>query len=234
MPIINQGDGEVVYHLNNQAPKPDHAHPVSRASNRHKKLLRFFKIPFTANISAGAAGWEIAAIMSDEANRELWQRYLFVTKDFDSDTDSLKPFDEVALKTPQIPEDWKSSDAFRKFRDELVDSILHDESPFDRPQPDVLFSKRSFMFTGKFLFGTRTACQDAVISRGGLAPEQKSVSHHIDYLVIGAEGSKTWRRGAYGNKIEDAILSRREFGLPAIISEKHWTAALNQQPCAIP
>jgi hypothetical protein len=227
MSIIRRDDGKIDYVLDGHRTEP--FRPVFRASNRQKKLLRFFEVHFSANISAGAAGWEIATIMSNDECRERWHRYLFLTKDFDSDTDSLKPFDVAALQAVQIPEGWSSSDAFREFRDELVDGILHDESPFDRPQPDVLFAKRKFMFTGKFTFGTRKACQDAVSSRGGSASDQKSVSHLIDYLVIGTEGSKAWRRGTYGNKIEDAILSRREYGSPAIISEAHWAAALNQK-----
>ena len=226
MPIIKRSDGKVDYEL--EARRTEPSHQIPRASNRQKKLLRFFEVPFSASISAGAAGWEIAAIMSDEECRNRWRRYLFLTNDFDSDTDSLKPFDKAALQAVQIPVGWSSSEAFRHFRDELVDDILHDESPFDRPQPSVSFPKRTFIFTGKFAFGTRKACQDAVISRGGLAPDQKSVSHQIDYLVIGTEGSKAWRRGTYGNKIEDAILSRRDYGSPAIISEVHWVTALNE------
>jgi hypothetical protein len=228
MPIISNTAGKVNYQLAGHPSEP--SHHVSSATNRQKKLLRFFNISFSEKITVGAAGWEIAGKMSEEANRELWHRYLFLTKDFDSDTDSLKPFDEAELKTVEIPEDWNSSEEFRHFRDELVEKILHDESPFDRPQPVVLFAKRSFIFTGKFSFGTRKACQEAVISRGGSASDSKSVSHQIDYLVIGAEGSTAWRRGTYGNKIEDAILARRDFGSPAIISEEHWAAALNQNP----
>lgn len=226
MSIIKRSDGVVEYELKNQ--RADVPREIQRASNRQKKLLRFFDIPFSANITTGAAGWEIATIMMNDECRDRWRRYLFLTEDFDSDTDSLKPFDKTALQAVQIPEGWSSSEAFRKFRDELVDNILHDESPFDLPQPPVLFPKRTFIFTGKFAFGTRKACQDAVVSRDGSAPDQKSVSHSIDYLVIGTEGSKAWRRGTYGNKIEDAILSRREYGTPAIISEAHWVAALNE------
>jgi hypothetical protein len=226
MPIIRRNDGKVEYVLEGQPSEPTRA--VNRASNRQKKLLRFFEVPFSPNISAGAAGWEIATIMCSEECRERWRHYLFLTRDLDSDTDSLKPFDMAALQAVQIPEGWSSSDAFRQFRDELVENILHDESPFDRPQPEVLFTKRTFIFTGKFGFGTRKACQDAVISRGGSAPDQKSVSHLIDYLVIGAEGSNAWRRGTYGNKIEHAILFRRDYGSPAIVSEEHWVAALQE------
>jgi NAD-dependent DNA ligase len=84
------------------------------------------------------------------------------------------------------------------------------------------------MFTGKFSFGTRKECQAAVIDRGGYAPSRKSVSSETDYLVIGAEGSKDWKRGSYGNKIEAGILSRREHGIPAIISEEHWVSQIGE------
>ena len=224
MPTIKHSDGKLEYELGSQSAES--ARPVLHASNRQKKLLRFFGRSFSANISAGAAGWEIADIMSDEDRRERWRRYVFLTKDFDSNTDSLKPFDPAMLGAVQVPEGWSTSEAVRRFQDELVDDILHDESPFDRPQPAVSFAKRVFVFTGKFGFGTRKACQDAVIARGGSAPDVKSVSHLVDYLVIGVEGSKAWRRGTYGNKIEDAVLSRRKYGSPAIISEEHWVSAL--------
>jgi NAD-dependent DNA ligase len=139
----------------------------------------------------------------------------------------LKQFDEAALQSVSIPEGWSSSDNFRSFQDELVDKILHDESPFDTPQPEILFAKRAFIFTGAFDFGSRKDCQNAVVSKGGFAPDHKSVSQSIHYLVIGTKGSKAWRRGSYGNKIEDAILARREYGSPAIVSEKHWVTAMD-------
>jgi len=226
MPITRNTDGRVEYVLYSRSPEPSLS--LKRASNRQKKLLRFFGVPFSPDISAGAAGWEVAAIMSSEGCRERWRRYLFLTRDFDSDTDSLRTFNAAALESVQIPDDWSCSDALRQFRDELVEDVLHDESPFDRPQPDVVFNQRTFIFTGKFKFGTRKECQDAVIARGGSAPNQKSVSHLVDYLVVGTEGSAAWRRGAYGNKIQDAVLSRRAYSSPAIVSEEHWVLALKR------
>ena len=195
-----------------------------RATNRQKKLLRFFRTPFSPNISVGAAGWEIGGLMQNEEYREQWRRYLYLTKDFDSDTDELKPFDESEMANTQVPEDWSLSEAMHQ----VVVSELADASPFDQPQPPVEFTGRSFIFTGKFSYGTRKACQSAVTDRGGYAPSQKYVSQEIDYLVIGAEGSKVWKRGSYGNKIEAAILARREHGSPAIISEEHWASHLKK------
>ncbi len=197
-----------------------------KASNRQKKLLRFFNVPFSPRISAGAAGWEISSLMDIEANRERWRRYLYLTKDFDVDSNQLIPFDENILNELIVPEDWSSSEELKKFRSELVATELSNCSPFDNPQPIVEFEKRSFIFTGKFAFGSRKACQDAVTERGGFAPSQKSISPAIDYLIVGTEGSKVWKRGSYGNKIEAAILLRREFGAPAIISEEHWVSYL--------
>ncbi len=224
MPTVKHINGNIDYILETSGTQP--ASPINRASNRQKKLLRFFKIPFSENISAGAAGWEIANVMSSEECRQRWRRYLYLTNDFASDTDSIQPFEIAALQAVQIPEGWSSSDALRQFQAELVDQVLADESPFDQPQPIVSFAKRTFMFTGKFGFGTRKQCQDAVLSLGGSAPDHKSVSHSIDFLVIGVEGSSAWRRGTYGNKIESAIIARREYGSPAIISEEHWKTAL--------
>lgn len=200
-----------------------------KATNRQKKLLRFFKIHFSPNISMGAAGWEIGSLMENELFRERWHKYLYITKDFGSDTDQLKPFDEEKLANIQIPEDWSASDSKQEFLDELVAHELIDNSPFDLPQPQVVISNKSFMFTGKFSYGTRKACQLAVTKHGGYAPSKKSVSQEIDYLIIGTEGSKTWKRGAYGNKIEGAIIARREYGTPAIISEKHWLSFIEQE-----
>lgn len=192
------------------------------ATNRQKKLLRFLGVSFSPSISAGAAGWEIGTLMELEENRELWRRYLYVTEDFGSESEELYPYDMATLIATAVPAEWSASQAIGEFRSELVTAELVDGSPFDRPQPNVEFNRRVFMFTGRFEFGSRSACQCAVIERGGAAPSQKTVSKDVDYLVIGYEGSKFWKRGSYGNKIEAAILARREHGSPAIISEEHW------------
>ena len=198
------------------------------ATNRQKKLLSFFGIRFSSNISTGAAGWEIAAIMEDDANREKWRSYLYLTKDFDSDSPVPVEYDTAALNAVEIPEGWSSSDEIKKLHEEIVGQELSDGSPFDDPAPAITFAGKSFMFTGKLDFGTRKSCQTAMTERGGSAPSQKSISREIDYLVIGAGGSTHWKRGSYGNKIEAAIISRREHGTPAIISETDWIAQLEE------
>ena len=196
------------------------------ATNRQKKLLRFFGIKFSHNISSGAAGWEIGSIFSDPENELAWNKYLFLTKDFSGDSDQLSTFDRTQLDALELPQDWTASAADSQYRSDIVASEISDGSPFDSPEPEIEFRGKSFMFTGKFTFGGRSACQRAVESRGGFAPDTKTVVPEIDYLVIGTDGSKAWKMGAYGNKIEKAILLRRERGTPAIASENHWVQAL--------
>ena len=198
------------------------------ATNRQKKLLRFFGIKFAHNISSGAAGWEIGSIFNDPENELAWNKYLFLTKDFSGDSDQLTAFERTELDSLELPQDWTASASASQYRSDIVASEISDGSPFDSPEPEIEFRDKSFMFTGKFTFGDRSACQGAVESRGGAAPDTKTVVPEIDYLVIGTDGSKAWKMGAYGNKIEKALLLRRERGTPAIISENHWVQALGR------
>jgi hypothetical protein len=219
MPIIDRKDGVVSYRLEGQSPS------VRFASNRQKKVLRLFDIPFGPSISVGAAGWEIAAIFSEEGSRLRWRKYLFLTSDYGSESDQLIPHDRQELLNVVIPADWSSSAAAQQFKDELIANILFDGSPFDSPMPPFAIEGSVFVFTGKFGFGTRDACLKAVITRGGRTAD-RGVSREVDFLVIGTKGSPDWKRGTYGNKIESALLLRRQHGSPAIISEEHWLSIL--------
>ncbi len=198
------------------------------ASNRQRKILRFFGIPVAANLSVGAAGLEISNLMADEANREKWNKYLFLTQDFGFDSDELKPFSPADLVSVNVPEGWSGEQAVEDFQRELASRIIREETPYDSPRPKVVIKGKSFLFTGKFGFGSRKECQKAVTLLGGISPDQKQANQFIDYLVVGSEGSKAWSKGDYGNKIEAAILARKQHGKPAIISEEHWIAALKE------
>jgi NAD-dependent DNA ligase len=89
----------------------------------------------------------------------------------------------------------------------------------------IIFEGRRFCFTGKFAYGTRKQCEQAVIARGGFA--EASVTLALDYLVLGAGVSKDWKHESYGRKIERA-LELRDGGVarPVIVAEKDWVALL--------
>lgn len=82
---------------------------------------------------------------------------------------------------------------------------------------------KSFCFTGQFLFGTRSACEGAVTSRGGRI---SGVGKKLDILVIGELSSRDWKYSSFGGKIESAVKLRSD-GFPLlIVAEKQWIHAL--------
>lgn len=90
--------------------------------------------------------------------------------------------------------------------------------------PVIVFQGKHFCFTGKFAFGIRRRCEEAVIKLGGHA--DGDVTRALDYLVLGIEVSEDWKHQTYGRKIERALKLREE-GFPlVIVREFDWKAAL--------
>jgi NAD-dependent DNA ligase len=200
------------------------------ASNRQKKVLSFFKVPFPANISKGAAARHITDIFGETTNRERWNKYVFLTDDVGGDDSKLKEFDPQRLDGEVLPIDWhaklerKLKNAFEK----QAKSILADGALFEVPEPRVIFADKWFCFTGKFQFGSRKACQTAVEQLGGIS--DADVSARTNYLVVGKLGSDRFAKEGYGRKMEWAAILRSECGLPLIISEDHWIGSLSASP----
>lgn len=96
--------------------------------------------------------------------------------------------------------------------------------PLSRPVPDVLIPSNAFCFTGKFLYGTRSKCEEAVLLHGGRVLE--NITEDLDYLVIGLVGSRDWVHSTFGRKIEKAV-GYRDKGIPiTIVAEEHFIHAL--------
>lgn len=107
----------------------------------------------------------------------------------------------------------------------LTAASLSSNLPLNIPLPSVTVESMRFCFTGKFLYGSRDACHQAVIERGGVADE--TITKQLNFLVIGIIGSRDWLHSAYGTKIRKAV-DYRESGLPlAIISEEHFVRTLS-------
>lgn len=92
--------------------------------------------------------------------------------------------------------------------------------PFNRPEPDLAWNGRLFVFSGIMAYGPRKDCQALVEERGGIIAG--GVSKKIHYLVVGSIGNEQWRHSSYGTKIMKAV-ELREAGSPiAIIGEHQW------------
>jgi len=96
--------------------------------------------------------------------------------------------------------------------------------PLDEPPPSLQFNGGTFLFTGKFVFGTRTVCEAAVVERGGRCLSR--VNEQLNVLVIGCVGSRDWAHTSFGRKIEKAVGLKRK-GIPVtIVGEHHWVSQL--------
>ena len=86
---------------------------------------------------------------------------------------------------------------------------------------------RSFCFTGDFVFGPRSACEKAVLLRGGTI---SNVTKKLHYLVVGGLGSPEWKHGVFGTKIEKAIEHKQNGAGLKILHEDFWASALGAGP----
>lgn len=93
----------------------------------------------------------------------------------------------------------------------------------DKATP-IKFNDNAFCFTGNFMYGTRAACERAIMQRGGTAFD--GVRKNLEYLVIGTMVSEDWANTSHGRKIEKAVEYQNK-GCPIlIISEEHWVKHL--------
>ncbi len=96
--------------------------------------------------------------------------------------------------------------------------------PLDEPPPQLCFQSQVFVFTGRFLFGTRARCEQAVCQRGGVC--EGIITQRTNALVIGNLGSRDWIHTSFGRKIQKAVeYKRKGIGL-SIVGEEHWTRQL--------
>jgi NAD-dependent DNA ligase len=90
--------------------------------------------------------------------------------------------------------------------------------------PSIFFRNMSFCFTGRFIYGSRPACERAILGLGGTAIDH--ISGKLDYLVIGTMIEPQWINTSYGRKIEKAVNLQADGSDIVIVSERQWTAAL--------
>lgn len=83
---------------------------------------------------------------------------------------------------------------------------------------------RTFCFTGNFISGTREACHEIVVSRGGRAA--KSITKKLHYLVLGHFPSRDWITSSYGRKIQQAIQIKEAGHGLMLLTEHAWAKAL--------
>lgn len=100
----------------------------------------------------------------------------------------------------------------------------HIENVFD-DDPLIVFKENEFVFTGRFMYGTRNACETAVLHRGGTV--KNYITQDTNYLVIGTRTSPDWIAENFGRKIQKAaeMASSGDYEI-AIVREVDWVMHL--------
>ena len=98
--------------------------------------------------------------------------------------------------------------------------------PLNRPEPEIAWEGRVFVFTGVMAFGPRAECERLVRERGGIIGA--GVSRKVDYLVVGSIANEQWLHSNYGTKLIKAVELRNTGAPIAIVSEELWQRMLER------
>lgn len=95
--------------------------------------------------------------------------------------------------------------------------------------PDVEIQGRTFLFTGKMAWGSRSEAQNLVQKFGGIIAKSKSVSSDVDYLVLGEDCERGWTQLLNGGKLTQAFRKRilEPNGKLNLILEADFIGAIN-------
>lgn len=127
----------------------------------------------------------------------------------------------------------EESDDLKKTLEEIIGGGLFEQGvtsglstsfPVDNVD-EIAFSGSRFCFTGRFLYGTRSSCEEAVKILGGTAATR--VTQDLNYLVIGTLASRDWAHTSHGRKIEKAVQYKNNGRYITILSEEVWAEFLN-------
>jgi len=116
-------------------------------------------------------------------------------------------FEEEQEKIRRIREEKKRWEAFLRQVElgihSLPDLIL--EHGLIEENPNVIFSNKTFLFTGKMLWGSRPQMKSFLEARNGRLSASKVITDDIDYLILGEDPQKGWTTLTGGNKLKRAF-----------------------------
>lgn len=175
-----------------------------------------------------------AGMLADGELNEAQVRFLNLWLKDNQDITSAWPGEVIAMRLEQVLQDGTVTTEelthLKETLQELTGGTLQNTGAAcglssslpvndDRANP-IIFDKKSFCFTGNFMFGTRSACERAITERG--AEPSPRIHLQLDYLVIGTMISAEWANSTFGRKIEQAV-DYQQRGCPMlIISEAQW------------
>lgn len=172
------------------------------------------------------------------ADQQLLDSEILFLKDWITANETLSfewPGNIILAKVQAVLEDGIITDAERvhlvQVLEQLIGGALDDAAQASHVTTMALdrvemidIPGRSFCLTGEFVFGPKQTCEAAIERRGGtIAP---GVSKKVHYVVVGGLGSKEWKHGNFGTKIERAMQLKQEGAALLVVHEDVWAASL--------
>lgn len=137
--------------------------------------------------------------------------------------DSFDPNELLAFLSTIIDfnESFNLCDAkFERLRNQYLTCGIYSSNP------EIVFSKKVFCFTGDSYKSSRSDMMELVKSLGGDCSD--SVTKKVNYLVVGEAGSDAWAHCAYGRKIEKAMCLRKQgLSIQIVRETDFWSAKEN-------
>lgn len=90
----------------------------------------------------------------------------------------------------------------------------------------IEFDGKAFCFTGRSGRMPRESIAEIVLAMGAFVHDD--VTRKTDYLVVGSKGSRTWKQGSYGRKMERAMRLKQSGGGIKIVREADFWAAVGE------
>lgn len=88
---------------------------------------------------------------------------------------------------------------------------------------EIIYSGAKFCFSGTFLHGTRSKCEETIQLKGG---KISSINKSLSYLILGSFPSKDWITSSYGLKIQKALELKSKGHPLKLITEETWSRFL--------
>ena len=107
----------------------------------------------------------------------------------------------------------------------VVDGLAMGKLFFDAVE-DIDFTDKVLCFTGKFIYGSRSKCENKAEKLGcSIVKDWRS---DLDYLIVGTLNSRDWIYQSFGRKIEKAKEYQKQGHKVKVITEEQWLNAINK------
>lgn len=187
----------------------------------YKALMEYFQVYRSSNIySDSTLSMQIlkGIIRGIEADRKVNTKEAQELYKWMKENAKLKgnyPFDKIFNTLEHVLENNEIDQDEEKL---LLDIFKQFTNPEEVSCTEIDFNGKVCCLTGTFSYGSKSDVEKLIVTRGGSCIN--GLNKTVDYLIVGGQGSDSWKYGNYGSKVNKAIQMQEKGSKIQIISEK--------------